>query len=65
MTQMPKTWKYLFPGVFGCIFAPGTGGLGESSCPEGSGYVWRTGVGKRKCPGYGRLLISPFPVAGD
>ena len=28
--------KYLFPGTSGSIFAPGTGGPGESSYPEGS-----------------------------
>ena len=41
----PKLEKYLFPGISGCIFAPGTGGPGESSCPEDSEYVWQMGVG--------------------
>ena len=44
MTQnCPKLEKYLFLGISGCIFDPATGGLGESSCPEGSGYVWPRG----------------------
>ena len=41
----PKLEKYLIPGISGYIFAPGTGGPGESSCPEGSEYVWERGVG--------------------
>ena len=45
----PKLEKYLFPGISGCIFAPGTGGPGESSCPEDSEYVWERGVGSQKC----------------
>ena len=45
----PKLEKYLFPGFSGCIFAPGTRGPGESSCPEGSEYVWQRGIGSQKC----------------
>ena len=48
----PKLEKYLFPGMSGCIFAPGTGGPGESSCPEGSE--------ESTMPGYGQLSISPM-----
>ena len=44
----PKLEKYLFPGISGCIFAPGTGGPGECSCPEDSEYVWQRGVGSKK-----------------
>ena len=52
----PKLEKYLFPGISGCIFAPGTGGPGESSCPEGSEYVWHGGVGSQKCLVMGSTL---------
>ena len=62
----PKLEKYLFPGIPGCIFAPATGGPFLSSCPEGSEYVHMAKGGREsKMPGYGRLLISPFPIAGD
>ena len=44
-----KLEKYLFPGISGCIFDPATRGPGESSCPEGSEYVWQRGVGSQKC----------------
>ena len=60
----PKLEKYMFSGISGCIFDPATGGPSESSCPEGSEYVWQMGGGESKMPGYGRLLISPFPIAG-
>ena len=39
-----KLEKYLFPGIYGCIFDPCT-----SSYPEGSEYVWQRGVGCQKC----------------
>ena len=39
----PKLKKYLFPGISWCIFAPGTGSPGESSCSGGSEYVWQRG----------------------
>ena len=58
----PKIEKYLFPGISGCILATCTGGPGESSCQEDSEYVWQRGVGSKKKPGYGWLLISPFPI---
>ena len=44
-----KLEKYLFPGISGCILAPATGGPSESSCSEGSEYVWQRGVGSQKC----------------
>ena len=44
-----KLENYLFPGISGCIFAPATGGPGESSYQEGSEYVWQRGVGSQKC----------------
>ena len=43
-----KIEKYLFLGISSCIFAPCTGGPGESSCQEGSEYVWQRGVGSRE-----------------
>ena len=61
----PKLEKYLFLGSSGCIFWGGRGGPGESSCHEGSEYVWQRGGRESKMPGYGQLLISPFPIAGD
>ena len=51
----PKPEKYLFPGISGCIFASATGGPSESSCSEGSEYVWQRGVGSQKC-----LVIGNF-----
>ena len=44
----PKLEKYLFRGISGYIFDPATGGPGESSCPEGSEYVWQRGLGSQK-----------------
>ena len=44
-----KLENYLFPGISGCIFAPYTGGAGESSCPEGPEYVLQRGVGSQNC----------------
>ena len=44
----PKLEKYLFLGSSGCIFWGGRGGPGESSCHEGSEYVWQRGVGSQK-----------------
>ena len=69
----PKLEKYLFPGISGCFFAPGTGGPSESSCPEGSEYVWQRGAGSQKClvmatlnqfPAIGKGLIKSRPQSG-
>ena len=63
-----KLEKYLFRGRTGCIFDPWIGGPGDSSYPEGSEYVWQSGVGGQKClvtGGFCQNLISPFPIAGD
>ena len=59
-----KLKKYLFPGFSGCIFDPATGGPGESSCPEGSEYVWQRGVGSQKCPAL-RTLHWLLPATTD
>ena len=62
-----KIEKYLFLGISGCIFAPCTGGPGESSCQEGSEYVWQRGVGSQKClvrgnfQSIGKGLIKSHP----
>ena len=59
-----------FQAFSGCIFAPGTGGPSESSCPEGSEYVWQRGAGSQKClvmatfnqfPAIGKGLIKSRP----
>ena len=55
----PKIEKYLFPGISGCIFAQATGGPGESSCQEGSEYVWQRGVGSQKCLVMGNFQSVP------
>ena len=54
-----KLEKYLFPGIYGCIFDPATGGPGESSYPEGSEYVWQRGVGGQKCLVLGNFQSVP------
>ena len=56
-----KIEKYLFLGISSCIFAPCTGGPGESSCQEGSEYVWHRGVGSKKCLFYSGGLIESCP----
>ena len=43
----PKLDLYLFPGNSGCIFDPATGVSGESSCPEGSEYIWQREIGSK------------------
>ena len=51
-----KVERLAFPGISGCIFAPCTGGPGESSC-QGSEYVWQRGVGSKKCLVMGQSLF--------
>ena len=51
----PKLEKYLFLGIAGCFLDPAMGGPSESSCQEGSEYVWQRGVGSQKC-----LVMSGF-----
>ena len=45
-----KLEKYLFPGISGCIFAPGTGGPGESSCPK----AWSKAA-------HNQAFLTPYP----
>ena len=60
MTQnCQKLEKYLFPGISGCILAPGMGGPGKSSCSEGSEYVWQRGEGSQKCLVRGNFQSVP------
>ena len=65
-----KIEKYLFLGISGCNLAPCTGGPGESSCQEGSEYVWQRGVRRQKClvrgnfQSIGKGLIKSHPLPG-
>jgi len=61
MTQLEK---YLFPGISGCIFAPGTGVL-VNLMSRGFRICMAKWCRESKMPDYGRLLISPFPIAGN
>ena len=63
----PKPEKYLFPGISGCIFVPGYQVQGGPVNPHAQRVQNMYGKGGResKMPSYGRLLISPFPTAGD
>ena len=46
-------------------FLPQVQGSWWILCPEGSEFVWQKGCRESKMPDYGRLLISPFPIAGN
>ena len=59
----PKLERYLFPGISGCIFAPATGSR-RILMSRGFRICMAKGGSESKIPGYGRLLISPFPIAG-
>ena len=62
--NFPKLEKYLFPGISGCIFAPATG-VPVYPHVQGVQNVYGKGGRESKMAGYGRPLISPFPIAGD
>ena len=48
--QLPKTREVFVSRQFWVhFFGGGRGGPGESSCHEGSEYVWQRGVGSQKC----------------
>ena len=55
----PKLEKYLFLGIAGCFLDPAMGGPSESSCQEGSEYVWQRGVGSQKCLVRGNFQSVP------
>ena len=43
-SQLPKTWEVFVSRHFCAPICPLYGAPGESSCPEGSEYVWQRGV---------------------